>query len=157
MANDHNSLSIKGRLTKDPELRYTQGGTAVASFGLANNYTTGKDQSRKDCVSFFNCVAWGKTGENIAQYFKKGNRILIKGKIQQRSWKDQNGGDRSTVEIVVESFDFLDYKDDKAGSPRQSAPVPPPQTPAEQALANAGMYGGTAEQAKMFSDEDIPF
>lgn len=157
MANDHNVLSIKGRLAKDPELKYTQGGTAVASFSLANNYTTGKDQNRKDCVSFFNCVAWGKTGENIAQYFKKGNRILIDGKIQQRSWEDQNGGKRSTVEIVVEKFDFLDYKDSNSSAPTQSDPVPAPSTPAEQALANAGMYGGTEGTAKMFNDEDIPF
>ena len=107
MATDINRVFIIGRLTKAPELRYTQGGTAVASFTLANNKTYMQNNEKKDSCSFFNCIAWGKPGEVIAQHCKKGQRIGIEGRLQQRSWQDQNGQKRNTVEIVVENFQFL--------------------------------------------------
>lgn len=107
MANDINRIFLIGRLTKDPELRYTQGGTSIASFSLANNRTYMAQNERKEMVSFFNCIVWGKPGEVIAQHCKKGQRIGIEGRLQQRSWTDQNGKKHSTVEIVVENFQFL--------------------------------------------------
>ena len=97
-----------GRLTRDPEMKYTQGGASVASFSIASSYTYTKDGAKKETTSFFNCVAWGKTGEIIAQYFKKGQRIAIEGRLQQRSWDDQSGNRRTAVEIVVENFNFIE-------------------------------------------------
>lgn len=97
-----------GRLTRDPEMKYTQGGASVASFSIASSYTYTKDGAKKETTSFFNCVAWGKTGEIIAQYFKKGQRIAIEGRLQQRSWDDQSGNKRTAVEIVVENFNFIE-------------------------------------------------
>jgi single-strand DNA-binding protein len=134
MASDINSVFIIGRLTRDPEIKYTKSGTSVCSFSIANNYKYGDTEK----VNFFNCVAWAKTGEVIAEYCKKGARIGIEGRLQQRSWDDQDGKKRQTVEIVVDNFQFLDSKTNKdapdAGPPKQSEP---PDNP--------------------FSDEDIPF
>ena len=110
MANDINRIFMIGRLTKDPDLRYTQGGTSVASFSIANNRSYTAQNEKKEQVSYFNCAAWGKTGEVIAQYGKKGNRIGIEGRLQQRSWQDQSGQKRNTTEIVVENFQFLESK-----------------------------------------------
>ena len=109
MANDINRVFMIGRLTKDPELKYTQGGTAVASLSVANNKTFTQNNEKKEQVSFFSCVAWGKLGELIAQHCKKGERIGIEGRLQQRSW-EKDGQKRSTVEIVVENFQFLSAK-----------------------------------------------
>jgi single-strand DNA-binding protein len=80
----------------------------VAKFSIASSYTYTKDGAKKETTSFFNCVAWGKTGEIIAQYFKKGQRIAIEGRLQQRSWDDQSGNKRTAVEIVVENFNFIE-------------------------------------------------
>ena len=74
-----------GRLTADPALTYTQGGASVAKFSIASSYTYAKDGAKKETTSFFNCVAWEKTGEIIAQYVKKGQRIAIEGRLQQIS------------------------------------------------------------------------
>ena len=96
-----------GRLTADPQLTYTQGGASVTKFSIASSYTY-TNGAKKESTSFFNCVAWGKTGEIIAQYFKKGQRIAIEGRLQQRSWDDQSGNRRTAVEIVVENFNFIE-------------------------------------------------
>ena len=99
---------VCGNLTRDPEMRTTQSGTSVCSFGMAVNRVR-KDASGNNIeeVSFFDIVAWGKLGETIAQYLKKGDPALISGRLSQRSWEDKNGGKRSTVEIVVEDFNFI--------------------------------------------------
>jgi len=96
-----------GRLTADPQLTYTQGGASVTKFSIASSYTY-TNGAKKESTSFFNCVAWGKTGEIIAQYVKKGQRIAIEGRLQQRSWDDQSGNKRTAVEIVVENFNFIE-------------------------------------------------
>ncbi len=100
---------ITGNLTRDPEMRATPSGANVCSFSVAVNRTY-KDGSgtQRENVSFFDCSAWGKTGETIAQYAKKGSSVLICGRLEQRSWEDKNTGQkRSRVEIVVDDFNFL--------------------------------------------------
>jgi len=111
MASDLNKVILIGRLVKDPELRYTQSGTSVASFSIANNrnYNTSTGEKKED-VSFFNCVAWSKKGEVIVQYCKKGQRIGLEGRLQQRVWEDKEGNKRYNVEVVLENFQFLDSK-----------------------------------------------
>jgi single-strand DNA-binding protein len=108
---DINVVTLVGRLTKDAELRSTQGGTSVANFSIASGYTYISGGEKKELTSFFNCIAWGKTGEAISQYCKKGHRIGIVGRLQQRTWKDNNGNSRSTVEVVVQEFQFLQSRD----------------------------------------------
>lgn len=140
MASDINRVILIGRLVKDPELRYTQGGTSVASFSVANNRTYVASGEKKEFVSYFNCVAWGKMGEIIVQYSKKGHRIGIEGRLQQRSWEDQNGNKRSTVEVIVENFQFLTPK----GTAPAEESIDVPSTSSEP-------------DGNPFSDDDIPF
>lgn len=100
---------IAGNLTRDPETRSTTSGASVTSFSVAVNRTyRGSDGSNKEDVAYIDCVAWGKTGETIAQYLKKGSGILLSGRISQTSWEDkQSGQKRSRLEIVVEEFNFV--------------------------------------------------
>jgi single-strand DNA-binding protein len=145
MASDLNKLIIIGRLTKDPELRYTQSGTAVCSFAVANNRSYVSGGEKKEQVSYFNCVAWAKAGEIIAEYCKKGQRIGIEGRLQQRSWDDQEGKRRHTVEIVVDNFQFL-------SAPRDSASDAPADVPAP-----SGSHEPSPDMENPFSDENVPF
>ena len=120
MANDLNRWFGNIRLTKDPDLRFTQGGTPVCSFSGASNYSYGKGDQKKEAVSFFNFIAWGKyPGEVIAKHVTKGQRLSVEGRLQQRSWEDKNGQKRNTVEIVVESFNFIDGKKDGQPAPQE--------------------------------------
>ena len=99
---------ITGNLTRDPELRTTPNGASVCSFSVAVNRTY-RDASgeQKEDVSFIDCSAWGKLGEMISQYAKKGSGVLVSGRLDQRSWEDKTTGNkRSRVEIVVEDFNF---------------------------------------------------
>ena len=99
---------IAGNLTRDPELRNTPSGATVCAFAVAVNRVY-KDSSgnQKEEVSFIDCTAWGKLGEMIAQYAKRGTGVLVSGRLSQRSWEDKNGGGkRSRVEIIVEDFNF---------------------------------------------------
>ena len=108
MARGFSKAIIVGNITRDPELRTTPSGTQVCGFSVAVNRNY-KDNSgeQKENVSFFDCSAWGKSGEIIAQYAKKGSGILVSGRLEQRSWEDKEGQKRSRVEIVVEDFNFV--------------------------------------------------
>ena len=99
-----NKVVLIGRLTKDVELRFAAGsGTAVARFTLAVNR-----QFKKDEADFVSCIAFGKTGETIAQYITKGRQLAIAGNIRTGSYEAQDGTRRYTTDVVVESFDFID-------------------------------------------------
>ena len=112
---------ITGNLTRDPELRSTPNGASVCSFSVAVNRTY-RDASgeQKEDVSFIDCSAWGKLGEMINQYAKKGSGVLVSGRLDQRSWEDKTDGKkRSRVEIVVEDFNFTgssSNRDNASGS-----------------------------------------
>ena len=97
-----NIAILMGRLTRDPELKYTTGGIAYANFTLAV-------QKTKDEAEFIDCVAWEKTAENIAEYFRKGNRILIQGRLSVNSY-EQNGEKRKFTRVLANSFEFVDSK-----------------------------------------------
>ena len=108
MARGFSKVIIVGNITRDPELRTTPSGTQVCGFSVAvnRNYKDGSGE-QKENVSFFDCSAWGKSGELIAQYAKKGSGLLVSGRLEQRSWEDKEGQKRSRVEIVVEDFNFI--------------------------------------------------
>ena len=115
---------ITGNLTRDPELRSTPNGASVCSFSVAVNRVykdTNGDQ--KEDVSFIDCSAWGKLGEMIAQYAKKGSGVLVSGRLSQRSFEGKDGVKRSRTEIVVEDFNFVGpaNRDDSTSS--YSAPA----------------------------------
>lgn len=100
---------ITGNLTRDPELRSTPNGASVCSFSVAvNRVFRDSNGEQKEDVSFIDCSAWGKLGEMISQYAKKGTSVLVSGRLDQRSWEDKTSGQkRSRVEVVVEDFNFI--------------------------------------------------
>lgn len=107
MAKGFNKVILMGNLTRDPETRQTPSGQSVTNFSLAVNRTwKGQDGSTQEQVSFIDCVAWGKTGEVIAQYLQKGRPVLVEGRLDQRSW-EQDGNKRSKVEVIVDTFNFV--------------------------------------------------
>lgn len=109
MAKGFNKVILMGNLTRDPEVRTTPSGQSVANFSIAVNRTwKGQDGNTQEAVSYIDCVAWGKTGEIIAQYMQKGRSLLVSGRLDQRSWDDKETGQkRSKVEVVVEDFNFV--------------------------------------------------
>lgn len=154
MSTDLNRVILIGRLTRDPEIRYTPAGTAVASFDLANNKSYSVNGAKKDQISYFSCIAWAKLGEVMTEYCKKGHRIAIEGRLQQSRWDDQDGKKRSKVEVVVENFQFLTEKRDGEG---QGSSSPDPQGAAGK--VNEGFRGEDVPnyEDNPFSDDDIPF
>ncbi|MBR2725505.1 single-stranded DNA-binding protein [Candidatus Saccharibacteria bacterium] len=129
---------ITGNLTRDPELRTTPNGASVCSFSVAvNRVFKDSNGEQKEAVSYIDCSAWGKLGEMISQYAKKGSGVLVSGRLDQRSWEDKNGGGkRSRVEIVVEDFNFVGApRDNNGGSNAGSEPAPadvPDDVPEEE-------------------------
>ncbi|HPY03795.1 MAG TPA: single-stranded DNA-binding protein [Spirochaetota bacterium] len=122
---DINNVFIVGRLTRKPDLKYTPLNTAVSSFTIANNKSyPSANGERKESVCFYNCVAWGKTGQTIAQYFEKGQKIIISGRLNQRSWTDKTGNNHSAVEIVVEDFQFGEKAKGSSSKIPQQSPEP---------------------------------
>ena len=122
MARGFSKVIIVGNITRDPELRSTPSGTQVCGFSVAvnRNYRDGSGE-QKENVSFFDCSAWGKSGEIIAQYAKKGREILVSGRLEQRSWEDKEGQKRSRVEIVVEDFNFIGGADGSASGSKSAS------------------------------------
>ena len=107
-----NHITIMGRLTKDPELRRTGSGTAVASFTVAvDRDFSNKDSGEKE-TDFIDCVAWRQTGEFVSKYFSKGRMAVVSGRLQIRSWTDKDGNKRRTAEVVADNVYFGDSKKD---------------------------------------------
>ena len=99
-----NSITLVGNLTKDPELRFTTGGRGVASFGLAVSRRYQVNNEWQEQTSFFNIVAWGSLGENAAASLHKGNRIIVTGRLEQRSYETKEGEKRSVVEVIADEI-----------------------------------------------------
>jgi single-strand DNA-binding protein len=131
-----NKVIIAGNLTRDPELRYTPKGTAIARIGLAvnRNFTTESGEKREE-VTFIDVDVWGRQAEVISQYMKKGRAILVEGRLKLDTWEDKNTKQKqSKLRVVLESFSFLDgNRSDSAGgvaeAPRSSRPAPPSPPP----------------------------
>ena len=110
-----NHITIMGRLVRDPELRRTGSGIAVASFTVAvDRDFGGRDGGEKE-TDFIDCVAWRQTGEFVSKYFTKGRMIVVSGRLQIRSWTDKDGNKRRTAEVVAENCYFGDSKRDNDG------------------------------------------
>ena len=111
-----NHITIMGRLVRDPELRRTGSGIAVASFTVAvDRDFGGRDGGEKE-TDFIDCVAWRQTGEFVSKYFTKGRMIVVSGRLQIRSWTDKDGNKRRTAEVVADNCYFGDSKRDEGGS-----------------------------------------
>ena len=124
MAN-FNRVFLMGNLTKDPELRYTPQGTAVANLRMAvNRKFRNKNQELKDEVCFITAVVWNKQAETCNQYLHKGSALFVEGRLQSRSWEDNTGQKRSVIEVRAERVQFL-------GSPQARPSVEPEAAPHE--------------------------
>jgi single-strand DNA-binding protein len=99
-----NTVTIVGNLTRDPELRFTPSGQATATFGVAVNrvWTDRQSQERKEATSFLDVVCWGQLAENAAQSLTRGTRVVVSGRLDQRSWENQEGEKRSKIEITAD-------------------------------------------------------
>lgn len=105
-----NKVLIIGNLTRDPELRYTSGGAAVCSFGLATNRKFKQGEEWKTEVCFIDVTVWSKQGENCAEYLNKGSQVFIEGRLNYQTWEADGGGKRSKLEVVANNVQFLDGK-----------------------------------------------
>ena len=110
-----NHITIMGRLTRDPELRRTGTGTAVASFTVAVDRDFGNRESGERETDFIDCVAWRTTGEFVSKYFTKGSMIVVSGRLQIRNWNDKDGNKRRTAEVVADNVYFGESKRSNEG------------------------------------------
>jgi single-strand DNA-binding protein len=151
-----NKVILAGNLTRDPELRYTPKGTAVASISLAVNRTWKSETGEtKEEVTFVDVDVWGRQAEVIAQYMRKGRPLLVEGRLKQDTWEDKNTKQKqSKLKVVLESFSFIDSRGPEGGqggsdSPRRSGgPAGPPT--AKPPASPEGEAPGAEE-------DDVPF
>lgn len=130
-----NHITVMGRLTRDPELRYTQSNTPVASFALACERDRAPQGEQRQ-TDFIECVAWRNTAEFVHKYFQKGGMAVVSGRLQIRDWTDRDGNKRKAAEIVADSVYFGESKRREESGPR----------PAGRAVdVSAEDYGGFAE------------
>lgn len=108
-----NTIIIQGRLVRDPELRRTGNGIAVASFTVAVDRDFAQDGKKE--TDFIDCVAWRQAGEFVSKYFKKGSMIVVKGRLQIRNWNDKDGNKRKTAEVVADNCYFGSTKNESGG------------------------------------------
>ena len=155
-----NHITIMGRLTRDPELRRTGSGIAVASFTVAVDRDFGGRDGGERETDFIDCVAWRQTGEFVSKYFTKGRMIVVSGRLQIRSWTDKDGNKRRTAEVVADNCYFGDSKRDGDGG---SAFGGNSFSNAYAAPAGIGGYsapaGNPASDFAMLEDDDaqLPF
>ena len=145
-----NKIILMGRLTRDPELRRTQSGTAVTSFSLAVDRDF-KSQGGDKETDFIDIVAWRNTAEFVSKYFTKGRMAVVEGRLQIRDWTDKDGGKRRSAEVVADNVYFGDTKRDGAdnyGAPAYSASAP-------RASAPMGGHSDFAEIGE--EDGELPF
>lgn len=147
MFNDLNMAQIIGNITADLELRYTASGTPVTSFSVATNRSYKQGEEWKEEVAFHNVVVWAKRAESLVKYAKKGTRVYVSGRMQTRSWEDQEGKKNYKMEIVADEVILLArYVNAKGG---ESA-APEPSEPA------GGDTAGKSEEATI-NPSDLPF
>ena len=151
-----NHITIMGRLTRDPELRYTQSQTPVASFTLAVDRAFGSRDGGEKQTDFIDCVAWRQTAEFVSKYFTKGSMAVVSGRLQIRDWTDREGGKRRSAEVVVDNMYFGESRrrDGDSGDSRSSS---------YSSYGNSGAAGkSSAPAASAFAelddgDGELPF
>ena len=148
-----NRIILMGRLTRDPELRHTQQGTAVASFSLAvDRDFRGRDGGER-ATDFIDIVAWRSTAEFVSKYFTKGRMAVVEGRLQIRDWTDRDGGKRRSAEVVADNVYFGDSKRDGEGSTggySRASAAPGP--------VDYGIPSGGDQFAELADDDgDLPF
>ena len=167
-----NHIVIMGRLTRDPEIRRTGTGIAVASFSVAVERDFGKNENGEKETDFIDCVAWRQTGEFVSKYFTKGSMIVVSGRLQIRGWTDKDGNKRRSAEVVADNVYFGESKRSAegntayGGNPYGGSSYSAPAAPSyggNNYSAPAGGYGAPASAPAsdfaMLEDDDaqLPF
>lgn len=151
MSKGLNRVELICRLGADPDIRYTQAGTAVANMSVATNHSVKRNDQWEDQTEWHKIVVWGKLAEVCAEYLSKGSQVYISGRLQTRSWEDKDGTKRWATEIVAQDIIFLDSKGQGQKSDR------PPSPPKEE--NEGGEYkrehGSDADFSGM--DSNVPF
>lgn len=148
-----NHITIMGRLVRDPELRYTQSGIAVASFTLAVDRDFKSDSGERQ-TDFIDCVAWRQTGEFVSKYFAKGSLAVVSGRLQIRDWQDKEGNKRRNSEIVADNVYFGESKRSRDSGENNYYGSPPP--------AQSQSFNNSSTKSAGFSeidggDGELPF
>lgn len=138
-----NRIILMGRLTKDPELRHTQSGTAVASFTLAVDRDVKDKNTGEKATDFINVVAWRNTGDFVSRYFTKGRMAVVEGRLQMRGWTDKEGNKRRSPEVVADNVYFGDSKRDGDSANTSDAYNSP--------------AGGPVDYTELDDDGELPF
>ena len=120
-----NRCTIIGNMGKDPEVKFTAGGTSVCNFSVACSEKHGKDKEQKEHTEWFRVVVFGKTGEACGQHLQKGQQVYVEGRLQTREWNDKEGNKRTTTELIANNVVFLGSKGDR-WAPPASTPVSDP-------------------------------
>ena len=165
-----NKVFLMGNLTRDPELRYTPSGMAVASFGMAmNRKWKSQDGQQKEDVCFVDVEAWARTAEVISEYCKKGSPLFVEGRLRLNTWEGRDGQKRSKLRVVVDNFQFIGAPAGRRGPDADSQadgapPAPPPdrrqarppraEPPAE---GQAPSQDNAQAEGQYQVDDDIPF
>ncbi len=140
-----NQCSFIGNVGKDPEVKYSQAGTAVANFSIACNETwKDKNGEKQERTEWVRCVAWDKLAEIIAQYVSSGKQLFVQGRMQTRKWEDKEGVERYTTEIVVDKMKMLGSKPEGESQERTSS---------KPANATTAKRAPTVDDL----DDDVPF
>ena len=140
-----NQGKLIGRLTKDPELKYTQGGKAFCKFSIAVTREFNREEA-----DFIGCVAWDKRAETIAEYLRKGRRIAIQGRLNVRSY-EQNGENKWITEVIVDKFDFIDTNSNSTGGNYAPQSGTTSNNQASEATSS------TEDNEEIIDDDDFPF
>ena len=156
-ASNINSVVVTGNLTRDPELRHLNSGTAVCKLRIAvNTRRKNGDGEWVDKPNYFDVTVWGAQGENCSTYLSKGRPVAVQGRLEWREWQNDNGDKRQAVEIIAESVQFLGSRDGSGGGRRQrrrngfAAAVRRPRR-------HLGLRGRDGRRRRLGSDDDIPF
>ncbi len=145
---DLNKTLAIGRLGQDPEVRYTKDGKAVAGFSIAcSEKWKAKDGSKQESTEWINCTAFGRLGEIVGEYLRKGSQVFIEGKLKTEKWQDKNGNDHYTTKVIVSNLQMLGSGGGTSTSKAQGGEPSPQPAPNNAPSSNAG---------DDFSD-DIPF
>ena len=175
----YNKVLLMGNLTRDPQQSSMPSGTTVCEFSLAvNRRWRGQDGQSHEDVSFFDCQAYGRTGETISKYLVKGKPIFVEGQLRQSRWEDQSGQKRSKIRIIVDNFQFIDSRggdgggggggggynrggDQRGGGNWQRGSDAPPQQQQQQQQQRPPQQqappSGADDMPPAFEEDDIPF
>ena len=142
-----NHITIMGRLTRDPELRRTGSGVAVASFSVAVDRDFGRNENGEKETDFIDCVAWRNTAEFVSKYATKGRMVVVSGRLQIRSWTDNDGNKRRTAEVVADNVYFGDSRRDNEGGNAYGGNTYGGNAYGGNSYGNNNNYGGNSYNA----------